>query len=443
MLAPDLPSFQGSKGIAACLLFSPPRTNRILPLRRCVGTRLQYWDFSGEHFNERALAVLKIFKVTRERQCPMSNITQSLETERHQFLYVGMDIHKDTHTAVATNCFGQNLLELKIANSPKDFEHLVATVERVSKDTKLRPVFGLEDSYGYGSRLARFLFQTRVRIKMVPPVLVDTFRKHETHPEKNDSLDALGVAKVLIQRIDSLPDYSISKENDLSKEIKELALDREFLVKEQTRIKNQPHRLLHAAYNSEYREKFKDPFSVKALRYWKTHPLSRANTREISSVLKNQIKRKVRRLQDIREEVKEIEQELASFTKQTGQKLQTLNGSGTVLTSQVLAEIRNIERFHSPSALAKYAGLAPRERSSGKTIRHVKTKSGNRRLNMAIHRIALSQISGSGNAEAKAYFQRKLSEGKTKARALCCLKRRLVDIIFMMLKHKQEYNYTK
>lgn len=375
----------------------------------------------------------------------MSNITQSPETNRHRFLYVGMDIHKDTHTAVATNCFGQNLLELKIANSPKDFEHLAAAVERVSKETNLRPIFGLEDSYGYGSRLARFLFQTRARVKMVPPVLVDTFRKHETHPEKNDSLDALGIARVLIQRIDTLSDYSISKENDLSKEIKELALDREFLVKERTRIKNQLHRLLHAAYNSEYRNKFKDPFSMKALRYWKAHPAPRAHDASVFSlsVLKNQIRRKVKRLLDIREEVKEIEQELDALMQQTGQKLQTLNGSGTVLTSQVLAEIRNIERFHSPSALAKYAGLAPRERSSGKTIRHMKTKSGNRRLNMAIHRIALSQISRSGNAKAKAYFQRKLSEGKTKSQALCCLKRRLVDIIFMMLKHKQEYNYTK
>lgn len=438
MLAPDLPHSQGLKGIATCLLPSPPRTNRILPVPTRSGSRLQYWDFSGDYLT--ALCIVHGYSMIPEEPRHMSNIA-SFETEHHRFLYVGMDIHKDTHTAVAVNCFGQNLLELKIANSPKDFEHLVATVERVSADTNLCPIFGLEDSYGYGSRLASFLFQTNIRVKMVPPVLVDYARRYETHPEKNDSLDALGIARVLIQRIDTLSDYSISKENDLSKEIKELALDREFLVKERTRIKNQLHRLLHTAYNSEYREKFKDPFSVKALRYWKTHPLPRANTEQLSSVLKNQIKRKVKRLQDIRKEVKEIEQELDALTKQTGQKLHTLNGSGTVLTSQVLAEIRNIERFHNPSALAKYAGLAPRERSSGKTIRHIKTKSGNRRLNMAIHRIALSQISRSGNAEAKAYFQRKLSEGKTKSQALCCLKRRLVDIIFMMLKHKQAYHY--
>lgn len=376
---------------------------------------------------------------------PMSNITQLIGTDRHRFLYVGMDIHKDTHTAVATNCFGQNLFELTISNSQKDFEQFAATVERISLDTKLRPIFGLEDSYGYGQRLARFLTQINAQVKMIPPVLVDYARKYETHPEKNDSLDALGVARVLIQRIDSLPDYSISASDDLSKEIKELTLDREFLIKEQTRIKNQLHRLLHKSYNSNYQKKFKNPFSLKALRYWKTYPIPRNQNSVIgnSIILKKQIKRKVRRLLTIRDEVKEIEQDIAGLMEQTGQKLTTLNGSGTVLSSQVLAEVRNIDRFHSPSALAKYAGLAPREKSSGKTIRHIKTKSGNRRLNMAIHRIALSQISRSGNAEAKAYFQRKLSEGKTKAQALCCLKRRLVDIIFMMLKHKQAYDYSK
>jgi len=76
----------------------------------------------------------------------MSNIA-TFETERHQFLYVGMDIHKDNHTAAATNCFGQNLLELEISNSEKDFDDLVARVERLSVSKNLKPVFGLEDSF--------------------------------------------------------------------------------------------------------------------------------------------------------------------------------------------------------------------------------------------------------------------------------------------------------
>jgi len=375
--------------------------------------------------------------------CAEASVGRSLETERHQFLYVGMDIHKDNHTAAATNCFGQNLLEVEVSNSKKDFDDLVARVERLSKAENLKPVFGLEDSYGYGLRLAKHLYGKGLLVKMIAPVLVDRERQYETHPEKSDSLDALGVAKVLIQRIDRLPNYSLSKNDEISKNIKELTLDREFLVKEQSRLKNQLHRLLHKAYNSEYRTKFKDPFSLKALRYWRGHPVpqKRADIMGNISIIKNQIRRKIKRLLDIRKEAKEIEQELGCLIQQTNQKIETLNGCGTVLASQVLAEVRNIDRFQSPHSLAKYAGLCPREKSSGKTFRHIKTKSGNRRLNMAIHRIALSQISKSGNQYAKTYFQRKISEGKTKVQALCCLKRRLIDIIFMMLKYKQSYNY--
>lgn len=369
----------------------------------------------------------------------------SLETERHQFLYVGMDIHKDSHTAVAINCFGQSIKKITIGNSQNDFEQLTAAIVQESRSHHLTPVFGLEDSYGYGQRLSRYLSKQGFAVKMVPPVLTDQLRRYETHPEKNDSLDALAAAKVLIQRIDTLPSFTVSNQDEIGKEIKELALDREFLVKEQTRLKNQLHRLLHKARNSRYKDKFRDPFALRSLRYWKLHPVPK-DTFDIPGdpeILKHQIVRKVKRLLDIREETREIETELEQLMEQSGQKLTSLNGCGIALGARVMAEVRDINRFHSSSALAKYAGLCPREKSSGKTFRHVKTKAGNRRLNTAIHRIALSQISRSGNQYAKEYFQRKISEGKTKAQSLCCLKRRLVDIIFMMLKYKQPYYYDK
>lgn len=367
-----------------------------------------------------------------------------MPTVRHEVLYVGVDVHKDTHTAVATTCYGDTLFEKVVGNTPEATAELIAAVRQTALVNRLTPVFGLEDSYGYGSRLARRLFQAGLTVKTVSPVLVDRERHYETHPEKSDSLDALAAAKVLIQRIDRLPAFSITQPDELANEISELSLDREFLVKEQARIKNQLHRLLHKAYNSSYRERFKDPFSVKALKYWARRPVPADRTDILGdpTVLKNQIKRKVRRLIQIREERLELGTELAALIAKTGQQLETLNGCGTTLAAYVLAEVKNITRFHSPSALAKYAGLAPKEKSSGKSFRHVKSKAGNRRLNMAIHRIALSQISRSGNEKAKAYFQRKISEGKNKSQALCCLKRRLVDIIYMMLKHKQPYRHT-
>ena len=88
-----------------------------------------------------------------------------------------------------------------------------------------------------------------------------------------------------------------------------------------------------------------------------------------------------------------------------GYTIQTASGCGLVLASAIVGEIGDINRFTSPGALAKYAGCAPRERSSGKKVRHVKSRSGNRRLNCAFHRMALSQISRMGNDKSPRVFQ--------------------------------------
>ena len=126
------------------------------------------------------------------------------------------------------------------------------------------------------------------------------------------------------------------------------------------------------------------------------------------------MKRKVKRLLDLRIEIADLEEEM-EILLEGNYTLQTMSGCGTVIAGMIVGEIGDINRFHSPGALAKYAGCSPRECSSGKKHRHLKTRSGNRRLNCAFHRIALSQISHSGNDKAKEYFKRKVSEGKSKS----------------------------
>ena len=151
------------------------------------------------------------------------------------------------------------------------------------------------------------------------------------------------------------------------------------------------------------------------------------------------MKRKVRRLLDIHTEVTDLEKDMIALLDAGGYTIQTASGCGMVLASSIVGEIGDINRFHSPGALSKYAGCSPRERSSGKKTRHVKTRSGNRRLNCAFHRMALAQISRMGNDRAREYFKRKVSEGKSKSQALVCLRRQMVNIIWMMLKHKTIY----
>ena len=358
--------------------------------------------------------------------------------EKQHTMFIGIDVHKDTHTAVGLSPFGEKIFEMKIGNETEDFVSLVEKTKVEANKIGLIPSFGLEDVHSWGERLSAFLVEVGLPVRAVTPILVDRRRSKTTHPEKSDSLDAQGVAEVMIQKIDTLPVYNLTEEAQKAKQIRELSLEREWLVKERARLKNQLHILLHRIHNTGYRMKFKDPFSKKALRYW-----MRGVPKNTDIILEQRMKRAVRRLLDLWEEIQEIEEELETMMKENKQTLSTASGCGVVIAAEIVGEVGDINRFHSPGALAKYAGCAPREHSSGKTIRWRKTRSGNRRLNRAFHRMALSQISRSGNDAARVYFKRKISEGKTKAQALVCLRRQLVNVIWMMMKHKTEYLYPR
>jgi len=349
--------------------------------------------------------------------------------EKQHMMFVGIDVHKDTHTAVGVSPFGEKLFEKTVGNYEKDFEELVQCIETYRG--VLSPFFGLEDCSGYGERLSSFLVE-QYPVVQVHSTLVDRARKRQAHPEKSDSLDALGVAKVMMQSIDTLPVYTISEEAQYAKQLKELSHDREYLVEERTRLKNQLHTILHRIWNSEYKTIFKDPFTLKALRYWLE------NTPSCDSFLEKTMRRKAQRLIDLFHEINELEKDMTALLG-VRYTIHTASGCGPVIAASIIGEIGDINRFKSPASLAKYAGCAPRECSSVKTTRWKKTRSGNRRLNCAFHRMALSQISRMGNDKARAYFQKKVSEGKSKNQALVCLRRQMVTIVWMMLKHKTTY----
>ncbi|MCX6751416.1 MAG: IS110 family transposase [Candidatus Nomurabacteria bacterium] len=350
--------------------------------------------------------------------------------EKQRTLFVGIDVHKDTHTAVGVSPYGEKLFEITVGNYKNDFKILEEKVKEHSG--VLSPYIGLEDVRGYGERLAEYLYE-KYPVYHVPSILVDRQRQNATHPEKSDSLDAFGVAKVMMNSIDSLLAYTISQESEKAKQLKEISIDREDLVLERARLKNQVHMLLYRIYNTEYQTKYKNPFTLKALKYWS---LSKP---KCDTFLLKTLKRKVRRMIDIHYEVNELEKDMQILLDAGGYTIQTASGCGLVVASTIIGEISDINRFTSPGALSKYAGCSPRERSSGKKNRHVKSRSGNRRLNCAFHRMALSQISRMGNDKARTYFKKKISEGKSKNQALVCLKRHMVNIIWMMLKHKTIY----
>jgi hypothetical protein len=110
----------------------------------------------------------------------------------------------------------------------------------------------------------------------------------------------------------------------------------------------------------------------------------------------------------------------------------------------MIAEIGDIRRFPNADKLARYAGVAPIKFSSAGKGKEERSRQGNRQLHGLFYFLAVSMVtvpkSGIPNQPIfYAYFQRKISEGKTKSQALVCIMRRLVNIVYGMMKNKMEY----
>lgn len=116
-------------------------------------------------------------------------------------------------------------------------------------------------------------------------------------------------------------------------------------------------------------------------------------------------------------------------------------GIGVRTGARILAEIGDASAFPTSAHLAAYAGLAPVTRRSGSSIRgEVPPRRGNRLLK---HASSLAAFASLANPPSRAYYDRKVTEGKRHNQALICLARRHCDVIFAMLKNGTFYQHPQ
>jgi transposase len=127
-----------------------------------------------------------------------------------------------------------------------------------------------------------------------------------------------------------------------------------------------------------------------------------------------------------------LDQELERRTAELAPALLKLPGCGPITAAKLRAEIGPVDRFRSDAQLARHSGVAPLEASSGRTQRHRLDRHGNRQLNAALYRIAITQARI--HPDARAYLERKRAEGKSRREAIRCLKRTLARVVFNTLK---------
>ena len=130
--------------------------------------------------------------------------------------------------------------------------------------------------------------------------------------------------------------------------------------------------------------------------------------------------------------IAELDQELEQQTAAIAPALLELPGCAAVTAAKLLAEIGPIDRFRSDAQLARHSGVAPLEASSGRVQRHRLDRGGNRQLNAAFNRIAITQARV--HPAARTYLERKQTDGKSRREAIRCLKRQLARVVFNTLK---------
>ena len=137
-------------------------------------------------------------------------------------------------------------------------------------------------------------------------------------------------------------------------------------------------------------------------------------------------------IQALDAKMKDTRAQISTLVEATGTHLTELYGIGPLIAGRILAEVETIDRFPSRHHFASYNGTAPIDASSGEQVRHRLSRSGNRRLNHALHMMAVTQIRFPSSV-GRGYYERKRLEGKTPKEALRCLKRRLSDIVYWQL----------
>jgi len=130
---------------------------------------------------------------------------------------------------------------------------------------------------------------------------------------------------------------------------------------------------------------------------------------------------------------REARKKLGAAVKASGTSITEIFGAGPVIAATVIGDVRQVARFPSRNHFAAYNGTAPVEVSSGEKKIYRLSLRGNRRLNHAIHMAAITQIRHK-HSDGRAYYDRKIAEGKTHKEALRCLKRRISDAIYTRLR---------
>jgi transposase len=331
-------------------------------------------------------------------------------------IVIGVDVHKHSLTAVAVDELGRALGEHSGAAGG---DELVAWACSLGEQR----LWALEDCRHVTRGLERRLLATGERLVRVPPRLTAPQRRGGRARGKSDAIDALAIARAALR--EPLLEGPRAGERRLH-ELKLLVDHRDDLVAERRRCQQRLRWHLH-----ELEPSWHVPLGALDRSLW-LERLGRQLARREQTTQVRIARDLLGRCRSLTRSIVELEHELGSKSAAIAPRLLQLPGCGPLSAAKLLCEIGPIARFRTDAQLARHAGVAPLDASSGKQQRHRLDRGGNRQLNCALHRIAITQ--GRVHAPARAYLERKQSEGKSRREAIRCLKRQLARTVYTTLR---------
>jgi transposase len=330
---------------------------------------------------------------------------------------IGVDPHKGSHTAVAISPGEEPLGEIRAGASAAQAQNLAAWAAAWPERT-----WAVEGAAGLGHLLAQQLAAAGEVVVDVQPKLASRVRLLQAgDTNKNDPNDALPVAVAALRPRACRPVAA----DDYRAVLKVWAKRHRDLARARNQVACRLHSVLCDLVPGGHQKEISAAQAARILE--QTAPsgtVALARTELAAEFLAG--------LRHLDAQLHQTRKKLAAAVRASRTTLTQVFGVGPVIAGTVTGDTGDVARFPSRDHFAAYNGTAPVEVSSGNRKIYRLSLRGNRRINHAVHMAAITQLRHK-HSQGRAYYDKKVAEGKTHKEALRSLKRRISDAIFARL----------
>ena len=386
---------------------------------------------------------------------------------------VGIDIGKNHHEASIVSPEGKQIgRSLRFATTHKGADSLMSFIFKNIGNSPC--VFGMEATGHYWYPIYSFLKAKGYTICVINPIQSDSLRKMYIRQTKNDSIDSFFIAEVI--RFGQFGTTSMADENILA--MRQLCRYRDSVISSRTEIKLRIGTIMEQIF-PEYEKQFSSLWMGILEKYLTPENIENAPIDELFEIIKDkshnrltkakaisikeaaadtfgikiaqdafsfQLKQLIDRMNFLDKQIEALDCQILEYYEKFDCYLHTIPGIGMIATATILAEIGDIHRFKSSSALVAFAGIDPTVRQSGEfnsTHNHM-SKRGSPYLRHAIFLAATTcSFHTFHNSPLNAYYKKKRDQGKHHLTATGAVARKLTTVIYAVLRDSKPYEPKK